>query len=337
MGLVSGSEGSGLELLSTSQTIRQIDQSELGELYRTGLSINEIAQTIGKSYTMVRNHLSVDGTSFRTKKEASIAYRGRHPDWASQFTKYHVNSKGQLTDAKALLLTSVITEGYLNKTSIGFTNTQDQLHRVFTTLVKNTYGRVRIGTNGINSRLSSVEIAEDLGSFLVGESFSDAALDYVMKDTNLCREVLRHVADTEGSMIISLRKAPRNFTVECRVVLATTSTRFAEQLSLMLTKLGISSRRCTDCVNIGAKKDILRFVDLVGFSRGVMVVRKRAGSSTWYGKQKFVLSGLCKRIYEEQRNSRSHGLRGSFADCATREQTLSRLNGWYDEVSEVVN
>jgi hypothetical protein len=265
-----------------------------------------------------------------------VTYLERHPEWPHQFEKYKVEGVGELSPDKVLLTSLVITEGFVDPHTIGFTNTQHELREAFRNLVCKVYGGVKVGQSGILSRLSSVQVAKDVGLLMEGKAFSDKALRFILAYPRLCAQVSRVVADTEGSMIISLRRAPRNFTVECRVVLATTNRRFALQLCEILANIGISSTLGTNGVTIGRKRDILRFNQIVGFTPGVKVVRTKAGVSTWLGKEKARLGALCRRIYSEQSTSKRRGLRGCFAGCLTKSQLVARLDAWYDETAEVM-
>src|SRR5260370_29232503 len=108
-------------------------------------------------------------------------------------------------------------------------------------------------------------------------------IEYLLKSKPAASRMLRIIANTEGSMIASIRKTARNYTVESRIVLASTNNRFSDQISRLLTSLSIGSRSSADGVVVNRKEDIIRFIRAVGFSPGVRVVRKRAGMSSWYG------------------------------------------------------
>jgi hypothetical protein len=297
------------------------------------MSIDEIATLAGRSYTFVRFKLKESGVILRTKAEGTRFFIARHPEWSRQFVKYKVNIESPLTEEKAQLLAMVVTEGYTDSTSFGFTNKQIQLRDDFGTLVKDVYGEVNIGRNGITSRISNVDIARDLSLMLPKKTFRDDVLQFVLSSPRTLIKVMRIIADTEGAMIISIRRAKHNFTVESRIVLASSNLKFSRQIGILLASLGIGSHISKVGVTINKKSQIARFIELIGFSPGIRVVRKKAGQSTWYGFEKSGLQELFSRISEKQKHARSLGLRGSFADCSTREQTLRRLMSWYAEVN----
>jgi hypothetical protein len=254
----------------------------------------------------------------------------RHPEWSRQFIKYEIDGAG-LSEDKALLLTMVVTEGYIDATSFGFTNTQELLHTDFSNLVADVYGQVTIGRNKMTSRVSSVAIVRDLSRLLPGKTYSDEVLHFILDSPTTIVKVLRIIANTEGAMIISIKKAINNFTVEFGIVLASSNLKFTGQVGTLLTSIGVEHRISKIGVVINKKSQISRFIQLVGFSPGVRVVRKKAGHSLWFGHEKVGLQRLFFRISNEQRRARSLGLRGCFADCSTRELTLQRLRTWYAE------
>ncbi len=300
-------------------------------MYEKGKSLYEIAEDVGKSYTFARNRVIGSGTRLRSKSEAMKLLIDRRPEWSNQFVKYHVQNPQEMTDDKIALLTMILTEGYFDRTSFGFTNSQDDIHARFARLVKTVYGEVSIGRNRILSRVSSTEIAKDLAINLPGKTFSEHIFRRITSSEKLSAEVLRIIADTEGSMIISLRKAPRNFTVEARIVLASSNLQFSQQIKEILRRLGIDSRETGEGVIIGRKVDMIRFIQSSGFSEGVRVVRKKAGSSNWYGLDKATLAKLYVRIVGEQKEARTKGERGCFESCKTREELVKILLRWYGE------
>jgi len=293
--------------------------------------MDEIASQVGRSYCYVRNRLLESGIALRTKADGTRLYISNHPEWSRQFVKYDVADNSSMSEEKAQLLAMVLTEGYMDATSFGFTNTQDLLHAEFCRLVVGVYGSVRIGRNKMTSRVSSTAIAHDLSRLLPEKTFSDDTLRFVLASSSTLLKVLRIIANTEGAMTISIKKAKHNFTVESRVVLASSNLKFTKQIGVLLTSLGIEYLISRSGITIDKKSQIARFVQLVGFSPGVMVVRKKAGQSLWYGVQKVGLQRLFFRIADEQAQARAAGLRGCFADCLTKEQTLTRLRNWYVE------
>ena len=313
-------------------TFSEISPSELLQKYESGMSISEVATSVNRSYSAVRKSLLTTGVSLRTKGEGTRMHIERHPEWARQFIKYHVGEPG-ITDDKILLLTMIITEGYVDRTSVGFTNVQHSLHKEFEKLFADVYGSVRVGKTGILSRVSSTEIAKDIASLMSEKSFNQQILEYLLSSKEVAVKALRIIADTEGSMIVSIKKAPRNYTVESRVVLASTNRGFRSQISALLASLGINSKWNADGVIVYGKADIGKFIQSVGFSPGVRVVRKKAGVSSWYGKEKYLLSKLSLRIFAEQERAKGSGMRGCFAGCRTREDTMGMLTSWYEEIS----
>jgi hypothetical protein len=317
--------------MSSKTTFAEISPSEYRTLYLGGMSIDEIAARIGRSYTFVRAKLIQSGGVLRTKADGTRVYISHHPEWSRQFVKYEVNDGGRLSEEKALLLAMVVTEGYTDATSFGFTNTQELLHADFGKFVGMVYGPVSMGRNRITSRVSSVEIAKDLSRLLPAKAFTDDVVRFITGSPSTLVKVLRIIANTEGAMIISIRKAKRNFTVESRIVLASSNAVFKNQIGILLASLGVKHKISDVGVVINKKSQIARFIQLVGFSPGVKVVRKKAGQSIWYGYEKFGLQRLFSRIADEQEHARTSGLRGCFADCSTRELTLNRLRNWYAE------
>jgi len=295
------------------------------------MSTSEIAASINRSYALVRKRLLASGATLRSRQEAARLHIEKHPEWSRQFIKCHVYKSSEVTDDKIVLLAMVVTEGYVDRTSIGLTNTQDSLHAQFEKLFK-VYGTVRVGRSGLLSRVSSTEIANDLSSMMPGKAFNEQILGRLLNSAQITVKILRTIADTEGSMIVSIGKAPRNYTVESRVVLASTNRGFSNQVSALLATLHIYSRSNADGAIMNRKEDIKRFIRIVGFSPGVRVVRKRAGVSSWYGKEKYLLSRLSLRVYAEQEKARTSGTRGCFVSCKTRGDVMSELTNWYEEI-----
>ena len=319
--------------MSSKTTYAEISPLKLDRHYRDGMSISEIASSIGRSYTFTRSRLVASGVVLRSKEEGTRLFISTHPSWSAQFIKYHVQTCPEVTVEKALLLCMVLTEGYTDSTSFGFTNTQGILHDRFRNLVKDAYGDVPIGMNRITSRVSSVEISRDLTSMLPGKAFSDEVLRFIVNSRLTTVQILRIIADTEGAFLISIKRAKRNFTVESRIVLASSNPQFTRQIAHLLDALGIQYRASKSGVSIYKSSQIAAFTDAVGFSPGVKVIRKKAGVSTWYGCEKVGLQRLFFRIMEEQRQARRSGRRGAFADCTTKEQTVRRLKGWFAELN----
>ncbi|MDA4121549.1 MAG: hypothetical protein OK456_00030 [Thaumarchaeota archaeon] len=313
-------------------TFSEISPSEFPSMYSGGMSISEIAARAERSYTFVRNNLASSRAILRSKADGTRLHVRIHPEWSRQFIKYQVKDEKRVSNDKILVLAMVITEGYADRTSVGFTNTQSALKDQFRNLIEMVYGGVHLGENKITTRFSSTEISKDLSSNMVHKTFSGPILSQILASRSVTKKVLRIVADTEGSMIISPKRSPRNFSVECRVVLASKNRAFSEQIAAMLANLGVVSHVGKNGVNISSKPQIRKFIETVGFSPGIKVIRKKAGQSTWYGKEKFILTKLCLEVYGRQDQARASGRRGWFEQCSTREETMRYLNTWYNDI-----
>lgn len=316
--------------MSSRTTFAEISPSEFARTYAAGFSIQEIARSSGSSYTGVRNSLIRSGVTPRSKEDGTRAYIARHPEWPKQFVRYTIPEGNGLTESKVILLVMVATEGYTDATSVGFTNTQERLHEEFRRLFGEAYGKVHLGRNGLTTRASSTMIAREIRNFLPNKTFSGEVLGFILESPSLLRRSLRMIADTEGSFIIYAKRAPRNFTVEARIVLASYNELSTRQIHLLLSSLGIEGTRSRSGITINKKSHIARFIQMVGFSPGVRVVRKKAGNSVWFGCQKEGLANLFLYISAKQKQSRASGLRGCFADCRSRAQTVGRLHDWYE-------
>ncbi len=272
-------------------------------------------------------------TRLRSRAEGTRLYISKHPEWSAQFVKYHVQENEVLTEDSVLLLAMVLTEGYTDSTSFGFSNTQEILHEEFREFVNRVYGDVHIGRNGITSRVSSAEIAKDLASLMPHKAFREDVVRFILDSPSTMVRVMRVIASTEGAFLISVRRAKRNFTTESRVVLASSNPRFTRQIGLFLHALGIEHRVSMVGAIISKKSHIAKFCETVGFSSGIKVVREKAGSSLWYGCEKATLQRLFFRVAVEQKAAKAGGFGGAFADCATREQIIRRLKSWYAELN----
>lgn len=302
-------------------------------LYAEGLSINEIAERADRSFEFVRKRLLRSGVRMRTRCEGTRLWIERNPGQSGQHEpRYKVSGLGEITEQKVLLLTLAITEGHRSHRLVGFTNTQELLHEQFKNLVHSVYGKVPVRRVRIQSIVSSVEIAREVESLTPGKFFSDSVLDYILRSATLSKQVLRIVADTEGLMIMSARKAPRNYSVEHRVVLASSNPRFTEQVAIILRSISISSSINSVGVQIMRTEDVTRFIKEVGFTPGLRVIRKKAGYGVWYGKDKSIISQVFLRVSEEQHRFWGRPSAGVFADCKTREETVERLMSIYRQV-----
>lgn len=317
--------------MSAKVSFAEISPLDTKQMYNEGMSIKEVVGTIRKSYTYTRRRLLDEGVHLRSKATGTGVYLSRHPEWSQQFIKYKVKEPTLLSDDKALLLTLVVTEGYTDLTSFGFTNTQEFLHNRFRELALAVYGKALVGRNKITSRISSTEMAHNISSLIPGKAFNESVLQAILASSNLTANVLRIVADTEGSMLISVKRAPRNYTVECRVVLSSFNLPFTTQLMILLSSLGIQSKPTELGAIICKKADIFRFISTVGFSPQAKVVRRKGNVSVWFGFRKAGLARLFQRLSMEQAIAKSSGRRGCFADCTSRSQTVLRLKTWYAE------
>ncbi len=325
MSLSEGRQGGGPSHVPTPE--------EFPALYASGMSMNEIAELVGRSPTFVRKRLMKAGSKLRTRGEGTRAYIGRHPEYAEKLYKWKVNDPGVISDAKLLLMTMIITEGCVCKSAIHFTNTQDLLHLMFRQCVKEAYGDIWIGRNRLNSRFHGKLVINDIAPHIRGKAFSQPCLDRILTSKELCAKTTRIIADTEGSMIISVRKAPRNFTVEFRVVLASSNAAFRSQIQAILAALGIESRTNRIGVHIMKKEHIKTFIDVVGFTPGLKVIRKKAGLAVWYGREKSIMTKVFLYVSDFQDKAWGNPRRFLFADCTSREQTIERLMSIYRQVS----
>ena len=314
--------------MSNKTSFAEISPSEFKSMYEAGMSIDEVARQTGRSYTYTRDRLIEARMTLRSKADGTRLFISKHPEWRQQFVKYRVENPLEITEKKSMVLAMVVTEGYTDATSFGFTNSQELIHDRFRSLVTDVFGSVLIGRNHMTSRVSSTEISRVISAFLPDKTFSPALLDFILRSPGAASKVLRIIADTEGSMLISVKKASRNFTVESRIVLASSNLEFTRQIVLMLESLGIGSKPTEQGAIIGRKRDITRFVQEVGFSPGVRVVRRNFRNSLWYGYEKSELAKLFQRISLEQGKARAEGRRGSFADCFTKQETVLRLREW---------
>jgi hypothetical protein len=318
---------------SSGESSRVPTPEEFPALYASGMSLSEIAAMVGRTQTFVRKRLLKGGTRLRSKSEGRDVHWQRHPEYVDKLYKWKVKDPGVITEAKLLLMTMIITEGCICRSSIHFTNAQELLHARFRELVHEAYGDIRVGRNNLNSRFSSVLITKDIAPHVRGKVFSQACLDLIISSRDLCAKVARIIADTEGSMIISVRRAPNNYTVEFRVVLACTNPGFSAQIKTLLESLGIESRINRVGVHILKKECFKRFVEVVGFTPGLKVIRKKAGLSVWYGCDKSTMTRVFRWISDEQDKAWGNPKRFLFANCKTREQTVERLMSIYRQVS----
>jgi len=315
-------------------TFEEISASDYVSLYNQGYSINELKKIMDCSYTYTRNMLLKSGAKLRTRKEAFINMISRHPEWKKQFLKYVISPESrQLSDSKIKLLFLLFTEGCIWKSKVQFTNNQAILRDFFSALMKEVYN-IDTKTNDNVTYVHSIEIANDLRTYNIKEMIPEEVMCKLLKSPQLTKEVLRIFADTEGSVIISVRKAPRNYTVgDRRIVIACTNDIVKSQLITLLKSLEITARPGKDGVLITNEHSLREFAQQIGFSHGIKVLRKKAGYGIWYMHEKATLVRLLIRIYDEQINKGRGGKHlGVFQNCKNKEDVLKILDFWYNEL-----
>ena len=314
----------------------EISAADYVSLYNQGYSINELKKIMGCSYTRMRNILLKNGAKLRTRKEAFINMVSRHPEWRTQFLKYTIPPESrQLSNSKIKFLFLLFTEGCIWKNKIQFTNNQAILRDFFSTLMKEVYN-ANTKTNGNVTYLHSIEIANDLRTYNIKEAIPEEVMYKLLKLPQLTKEVLRIFADTEGSVIISIRKAPRNYTIgDRRIVIACTNTIVKLQLITLLESLRITARQGKDGVLITSEHSLREFAQQVGFSPGIKVIRKKAGHGIWYKYEKAILLRLLIRTYDEQiKKGRGGRHLGVFRKCKNKKEVMKILHSWYNELKE---
>jgi hypothetical protein len=303
-------------------------------LYNQGHSISELCKASDCSYTHMRNMLLKSGVKFRNKQEAAKSMITRHSEWKNNFIKYIVSQQSsQLSDSKIKLLFFVFTEGCIHKSKIQFTNNQVILRDSFSILMKQVYGVKTKTTNRIVAYVNSMEIAKDLAAYNVKASIPQEIMSKLIQSKELTRQVLRIFVDTEGSVIISVRKPARNYTVaDRRVVIACTNEKIKLQLVNLLASIEIIGHVGKVGVLITDQISLREFDKQVGFSSGVKVVRKKAGYGLWYNYEKALLLKLLIRIYDEQKIKGNRGKHiGVFMNCKVKEEVIEILNSWYNQ------
>lgn len=318
--------------MSDQAAFSEISPSEFRVLYESGFSINEIVSKIHRSYCFVRNHLLKNGTLLRTKADGARLYLERHPEWKEQFIKYRISNPNELTEDKIRLLAMLITEGYMTERDFGFTNTQTILKNQFKALVKANYGKVNVYESGNLVRISSKNIAKNLQSDCPNKAFSTRAFRRLIGSHELTRSVLRIFADTEGAIILSPKKARRNYTLGAAIVLASRNVLLSKQMKSLFSKLDIRARMSPNGLAIVDKNSRRRFAALIGFSSGLKVIRKKAGHAVWYGHDKATLTKVALHVQDEQDKARRLGFRGCFANCQTKQDVLNKLKSSYNQI-----
>lgn len=318
-------------------TFEEISASDYVSLYNQGYSINELREVVGCSYSHMRNTLLRSGAKLRTRKEAYRNMTSRHPEWKKKLLKYVIPSESrQLSDSKIKLLFLLFTEGCIWKSKVQFTNNEVILRDFFSKLIKEIYNINTKTTNANVAYVTSVEIANDLEKYNIKESIPEEVMCKLLKSQQLTREVLRIFADTEGSVTISVRKAPRNYSVfDRRVTIACANSKVKLQLITLLKSLKITGHLRKDGVLITDEHSLREFAQQVGFSSGIKVIRKKAGYGVWYNYEKAILLKLLIRIYDKQKVKGRHGRHlGVFRNCKKKEEVLKILCSWYDELKE---
>lgn len=315
-------------------TFQEISVADCVSLYNQGYSINELAKIMGCSYTRMRNILLKNGVTLRTRKEAFINMVSRHPEWRKQFLKYAIPPESrQLSSSKIKLLFLLYTEGCIWKNKVQFTNNQAILRDLFSTLMKEVYN-VNTKTYENVTYIHSIEIANDLRTYNIKEAIPKEVMCKLLQSPQWTKEVLRIFADTEGSVIISIRKAPRNYTVgDRRIVIACTNAIVKSQLITLLKSLRITGRRGKDGVLITNEHSLREFAQQISFSPRIKVIRKKAGHGVWYTYEKATLVRLLIRIYDEQiKKGRGGRHLGVFRNCKNKKEVMKVLNSWYNEL-----
>lgn len=317
-----------------AQTFEEISIADCVSLYNQGYSINELAKIMGCSYSHMRNILLENGVTLRTRKEGLINMISRHPEWRKQFLKYTVPPKSrQLSNSKIKLLFLLFTEGCIWKNKVQFTNNQAILRDLFSTLMKEVYN-VNTKTHDNVTYIHSIEIADDLRTYDIKKAIPEEVMCKLLQSPQLMKEVLRIFADTEGSVIICVRKAPRNYTVgDRRIVIACTNTIVKSQLITLLKSLRITAHLRKYGVLITDERSLREFAQQVGFSPRIKVIRKKAGHGIWYMYEKATLLRLLVRTYDEQiKRGRGGRHLGVFRNCKNKKEVMKILHSWYNEL-----
>lgn len=317
-----------------AQTFEEINAVDWGSLYNQGYSINELAKIIGCSYSHMRNVLLKNGATLRTRREGLISMISRHPEWRKQFLKYVIPLESrQLSNSKIKLLFLVFTEGCIWKNKVQFTNNQAILRGLFSNLMEEVYN-VNTKTCGNVTYIHSIEIANDLRTYNIKKAIPEEVMRKLLHSPQLTKEVLRIFADTEGSVIICVRKAPRNYTVgDRRVVIACTNAIVKAQLITLLKSLRITGHTRKYGVLITDERSLREFAQQIGFSPRIKVIRKKAGHGIWYMHEKTTLLRLLIRTYDEQIKKGRWGRHlGVFRNCKNKKEVMKILHSWYNEL-----
>lgn len=317
-----------------AESFQEISPSDFPDLYRSGYSINGITKLCGHSYGKVRKELLGQGVRLRTRSEAgSLLYRQGYRI-GNVYSPYEIPSSSRtLTPSKIRLLIMMLTEGYIYRYQVGFTNNLQYLRRRFGALVNQVYG-VRAHETGNVVRLSYVQVAEDLKSYNIKNGIPEEMMTTITSSRKLTSQVLRIFADTEGSAIVSVRRTKyHKYTVESYLFVASQNAMITKQVAELLLHLGIHAHVTRNGVRISGLAALRSFAKQAGFSKEALVVRKKNRTGLWYGHQKAILLQLMLRIYQEQLNKRQHSCEGLFANCFTRDSVIRILRKWYDELA----
>lgn len=317
-------------------TFEETSPIDFATLYDKGYSINDLAKIMHCSYTRARNILLKSGIKLRTKKEAFAVLMRRHPEWREQFVKYKITSESRrLSKQKIKLLILILTEGCIWKNRVQFTNNHIFVRDLFSELVREIYNVDGVRTRGNVAYIEAKEIADDLRAYDIKRMIPNEVMNEILRSPSLTKEVLRLFADTEGAVIISIRRTPRNYTVgDRRVVIALTNQIVKRQVIRLFKSLKIAAKEDKCGVSITNEGSLRLFALKISFSPGIRVVRKKAGHGIWYGYEKAILLRLLVRIYDEQiKRGRGAGRHeGVFRDCKTADDVFKILNSWYNKL-----
>ena len=321
-----------------AETFEEISPADHMTLYDEGYSINEIAKIMHCSYTCARNILLKNGVKLRTKREAFAALMSRHPEWREQFSARVCHKipfrSHRLSQQKIKLLILILTEGYICENKVQFTNNHTLLLDRFSTFIKRVY-KVNVRRGGNVAYVFSKELTDDLNAYNIKEKIPDEVMHEILKSRSFTKEVLRLFADTEGAVIISIRKAINNYTVgDRRIVIASTNDIVKKQLLILFKSLGIKAHEGKVGVLITDELSLRSFALQVGFSLGMRVIRKKGDHGVWYGYEKATLLRLLVWICNEQiKRGRGYGRHeGVFRNCKTAEEVFKILRLWYNEL-----
>lgn len=137
--------------------------------------------------------------------------------------------------------------------------------------------RIRVYSKNIVGRLINVFKIP----FNSGKCYSVSIPESVLSDFNLCRHVLRGIADTDGSVFVSDKKGAKNYP---SLEITTVSEKLAFQIRQILVENGFrvanlrkykSKLATTAAFKIGlyGKANLKKWVELIGFSNPVKLAK----------------------------------------------------------------